>query len=202
MRPLSGLLKSISRIKVKKIKGYTEQEVIDLLLSIIDRLAPKYIFGIYDVEDIKQEAFLIGMEWLKSYKNQAALGAYLYTVLKSKLHNFKRDNTTTHNISCSYCTKFNENCESCANRKANQDAKYNLLYPIDISRVREDGERNLQINDYNEEVDEKELLRKVDTELPKEYRKDYLKIMGGLYVSKKRRMEIELKILNIVGEND
>lgn len=186
--------------KKRTIKGYTEDEVLKIITGVAKRLAPKFIFGIHDKDDIKQEALIIGLKALEKYKEQAPLEAYLYTVIKSKLQTFKRDNSIRYGVSCSYCVRFDPQCESCLSRQANEQGKYNLLYPLDISRVRAEGEKSLESDDVVDEVDEKELFRKIDTELPADMRQDYLRIRDGIYVSKKRRSEIELKIYTILGE--
>ena len=42
-------------------QGLTEDEVVGVITKIARRLAPKFTFASYDVEDIEQEAFLIGI---------------------------------------------------------------------------------------------------------------------------------------------
>jgi len=185
---------------MKTIKGYSEDEVLKIITNVARRLAVKFVFGIYDKDDIRQEAIIIGLTSLDKYKEQAPLEAYLYTVIKSKLQTFKRDNSIRYDVSCSYCIRFDPECDSCLRRKENEQGKYNLLYPLDISRVRAEGEKGLQSNDVVDDVDEKELFRKIDIELPADMRQDYLRIRDGIYVSKKRRTEIELKIFTILGD--
>lgn len=185
---------------MKKIKGYSEDEILKVITSVAKRLATRFVFGIHDKDDIHQEAMIIGLKAIEKYKEQAPLEAYLYTVIKSKLQTFKRDNSVRYDVTCSYCTRFEPSCESCVRRKENEQGKYNLLYPIDISRVRADGESSLESDDAVDEVDEKELFRKIDIELPADMRSDYLRIRDGMYISKKRRTEIELKIYTILGD--
>ena len=48
-------------------KGLTEDEVVGVITKIARRLAPKFTFASYDVEDIEQEAFLIGIAGLEKY---------------------------------------------------------------------------------------------------------------------------------------
>ena len=45
-------------------KGMTEQEVIDQIEVVCNRIAAKYTFYGYTADDIKQEAFIICMEAL------------------------------------------------------------------------------------------------------------------------------------------
>ena len=39
-------------------EGLNEQTVVDVITKISRRLAPKFVFAGYEVEDIQQEAFL------------------------------------------------------------------------------------------------------------------------------------------------
>ena len=41
-------------------------EIID---KVINRTAPKYTFGFYEVDDIKQESFIICLDAMKNYDN-------------------------------------------------------------------------------------------------------------------------------------
>ena len=48
-------------------KGMTEQQVIDQINIVCNRIAPRYTFYGYTVDDIKQESFIIFMEALNRY---------------------------------------------------------------------------------------------------------------------------------------
>ena len=45
----------------------TEAEVLATMTRVVDRIAHKYRFGYFDIEDIKQEAFIIAMEAMERY---------------------------------------------------------------------------------------------------------------------------------------
>ena len=46
-------------------KGMTEDQVVNQINKVCDRIAPRYTFYGYTVDDIKQEAFIICMEALQ-----------------------------------------------------------------------------------------------------------------------------------------
>ena len=48
-------------------QGVDQQHAIEVIMKISKRLAPKFTFASYDVEDIQQEAFLIGIAGLEKY---------------------------------------------------------------------------------------------------------------------------------------
>jgi DNA-directed RNA polymerase specialized sigma24 family protein len=70
----------------------TEQQVIDQIKIVVNRIAPKYTFNTYDVDDIKQEAFIICMDALERYDNKRPLENFLSVHLSNRLKNFVRDN--------------------------------------------------------------------------------------------------------------
>lgn len=73
-------------------KNMTEKEVMDQMMVVIDRTAAKYTFYGYDVEDIKQEAFIICMDALERYDEKRPLENFLAVHLSNRLKNFIRDN--------------------------------------------------------------------------------------------------------------
>ncbi len=78
----------------------SEQAVLDTIQLIIGRIAPKYTFHGYDVDDIKQEAFLICVDALDRYDPSRPLENFLSVNLSNRLKNFVRDNnyTKSHDI--------------------------------------------------------------------------------------------------------
>ena len=70
----------------------TEQEVIDQIQIVVDRIAPKYTFYGYQRTDLIQEAFIICMEALPRYDEKRPLENFLSVHLSNRLKNFVRDN--------------------------------------------------------------------------------------------------------------
>ena len=70
----------------------TEQEVIDQIQIVVDRIAPKYTFYGYQRTDLIQEAFIICMEALPRYDETRPLENFLSVHLSNRLKNFVRDN--------------------------------------------------------------------------------------------------------------
>ncbi len=76
------------------------------------------------------------------------------------------------------------------------------MQPIDIDSVRQEGETNMFFTvDMTENLSNKEIIRIIDRELGMSYRKDYLRMVDGVYVSKARRDEVKEEILRILKEN-
>lgn len=157
-------------------KNMTEQELIDQIQIVVDRISPKYTFSGYDIDDIKQEAFMICMDALKRYDQKRPLENFLAVHLSNRLKNFVRDNFYT---------------------KDEADKK-KVLAPQQLSY--EDYVPEDYFDDDNH-IDAKDMQKIIDKFLPVEHRADYLKILSDVYVPKKRRNEVISIIKNILSEN-
>lgn len=59
--------------------------------KVIDRIAPKYTFSIYSLDDIKQESFIICMEVMDKYDESRPLENFISKHLSNRLKTLKRD---------------------------------------------------------------------------------------------------------------
>ena len=161
-------------------KGMTEQQVIDTITLVCDRIAPRYTFYGYTVTDMKQESFIICMEALNRYEEGRPLENFLSVNLSNRLKNFVRDN---HFLG-------NDNTER---QKVYQPAQ--LEYEDGI--VDEEGKYSISYND----IENKDIVDLVNKYLPAQVRMDYLKIINDVYVTNQRREEIIDMILEILEEH-
>lgn len=148
-------------------KKMTEQEVINQIHVVINRIAPKYTFNGYDVDDIKQEAFIICMDALKRYDNKRPLENFLSVHLSNRLKNFIRDN---------YYVK-------------DEEEKKKVLKPKSLSSEDFIPQSPSRVN-IDDLLDAKSIQKLLDKHLPSSYRSDYLKLINEVYVPKKRREEL------------
>ena len=162
----------------------SEQEVISTITKVARKLAPKYVFASYEVEDIEQEAFLMGVEGLKRYDTSKPLENFMYTHINNRLKNFKRDNYYRFDY---------------GNAQKIQDRKKSILEPVDISAL-----YCVSIDD--ETVDNahlSEMLDLIDRTLPADLRSDYLKLRTNSPLPKGRKAIIIQAIEDIInGEFD
>jgi DNA-directed RNA polymerase specialized sigma subunit len=180
--------------------GYSEQEVINIIDKIMSSIARKYSFGVYGVDDIKQEGFILAMDALTRYNGSAPLENFLRIHLNNRLKDFKRDNSFRINSHCTKCATFNSECDSCCKRQQTQDIKKNLLNPIDIQVINDD-QNTVYEGSLIDTLEMVEIVDRINRRLPVEYRQDYLRVKEGLYVSKSRRLEIEVIISKIIDED-
>ena len=169
----------------------TETEVLAIMTTVVNRIAHKYRFGYYDIEDIKQEAFIIAMEAMDRYDEGRPLENFLAVHISNRLKNFKRDNFFRPDYVPPSGKITNDN-----------NTKRFLMEPLDIDNIRDEHERNMRGEEnIVDELAQKELMNIVDTYLDMGLRSDYLRILHGVYVPKPRREQIYEAIMQILREH-
>lgn len=157
-------------------KGMTHEQTIDQITIVINRIAPKYTFRDYDVEDIKQEAFMICMDALDRYDTNRPLENFLSVHLSNRLKNFVRDN---------YFVKDDED-------------KKKVLAP---KQLPQDDQIVQKENNIDMTIDTDNIKAIIDKFLPVELRSDYLKFAAEAYIPKKRKLHLIEIIREILKEN-
>lgn len=157
-------------------KGMTETQVTEQISIVINRIAPKYTFSGYEIDDIKQEAFMICMDALTRYDTSRPLENFLSVHLSNRLKNFVRDNYFT----------------------SSDQEKKKILAPKQLS-----NDDNIIDNEIDQDIsiDNKEIRKIIDKFLPFDYRSDYLKFVNDVSIPKKRKIQLFLVIKNILEEN-
>lgn len=144
--------------------------------------APKYKIPGYDTDDIAQEAFIMALDCLKSYKEDIGpFENYLSKHLYYRLRTFVRDKTLNDSIY--------------------KDNKKQVMCPLDISLISAEDENALVSKDnVMENVETEEILKKIDEYLPVSLRKDYLKMKAGVKVNRGRATKIKQFIYSLLRE--
>jgi len=161
----------------------SEQEVVSVITKVCKKLAPKYVFASYEVEDIEQEAFLMGVEGLDRYDSNKPLENFMYAHINNRLKNFKRDNYYRFDY---------------GNAQKIQDRKKSILEPVDISAL-------YSVCTSDETVDNAhlaEILDLIDRKLPSDLRSDYLKLRTNSPLPKGRKAMIIQAIEDIINPNE
>jgi DNA-directed RNA polymerase specialized sigma24 family protein len=154
----------------------TEEEVMNEITIVIDRISHKYTFYGYEVDDIKQEAFIMCVDAMERYDPSRPLENFLSVHLSNRLKNFVRDNHFT---------------------KDEADKK-RIVMPGQLNYE----DRLVDQRSYdNESIDYQQMSLILDLKLPASVRSDYLKIMHDAHVSKKRRAEVLSLIKEIMEEH-
>lgn len=164
-------------------KGMNETEVIETILKISKKLAHKYTFASYEVEDIEQEAFLIGIAGLDKYDQVRPLDNFMYVHINNRLKTFKRDNYYR--------------LEHGAAEKI-QKSKKDILEPLDIQEL-----YHIATGDtISEDAEISEILQRIDDRLPSSMRGDYLKLKNNSSLPKSRKAKVVSFIQDIIEEGE
>ena len=164
---------------MKLPKGMTDQEVVDQIEKVCNRIAPRYTFYGYTLDDIKQEAFIICMEALSRYDNKRPLENFLSVNLSNRLKNFVRDNHFIHTDDLD---------------------RVRVLKPAQLDHEN----AVVDANDNNityDSIEFKNMADIVDVKIPASLRLDYLRMINDVYITKQRREEIIETINEILQES-
>ena len=156
-------------------KNMTHQEVIDQINIVVNRISARYTFHGYELDDIKQEAFIICMDAMDRYDPTRPLENFLSVHLSNRLKNFVRDN---------YYTK-------------DQEDKKRVIKPSSLSY---EDTIPTYADEIDDNIDAAAFQKIIDQKLPAEHRADYLKIINDVYVPKKRREEVIAIIKELLDE--
>jgi RNA polymerase sigma factor (sigma-70 family) len=185
-------------------KGYTEEQVIKIITDITDKIAEQFAFGYYDADDIKQEAFIMAMKALNSFKpSRGELGGFLATHIRNRLLNLRRDKLIRHQNSppCTCCTcaetckkKFSDECDIYSKWKKRNALKRTLMEPVHTDLFEdenfcEEQNDNLELTDMVDEINEK---------LPSKFRGDYRRLLDGSPMSYNKKQQIIQMIKEIL----
>lgn len=196
----------------KTKKQIDEKDLILAIDNISKKLAYKFRFGYHNVEDMQQQISIFAIEGLEKYDYERPLENFLWTHVRNRLYNFKRDNYQRPDRPCNTCefldrssgdelnncTKFcdKNDCELYKNWLQRNSVKKNLMYLNTVENLRDYAGKSSSANGDN-----KELFRILDEELTDEARTTYLKIKFGSVVYKKETDHLIKKIKEILKDD-
>jgi hypothetical protein len=198
--------------------GITEQEFVDIVNSIANKLCSKFKFGYYSAEDIRQECFIQAIDGLERYDSSRPLNNFLWTHIKNRLCNLKRDKYFRLEKPCNkcpynaYCAK-DDSCSAYDNKMdctlynvwyTKNTAKQNIMNPIGISCVNDENEHNINKNndDVFNGIAAKEIIEIIDQNISISMRKFWLQKKAGINISKKNHSILIEEIHCILEENN
>ena len=200
--------------KKKKIpkKQVDESELLKVIDIITKKLAYKFKFGYHDIEDMKQQISIFALEGLKNYDHKRPLENFLWTHVRNRLFNYKRDNYQRPDKPCYSCPLFDKasscckkysnknDCELYYNWSLRNDSKKNLMHLITIDEIKDYS--NVFLNKKLVSLENKEIIKILDMELSGEFRSTYLKIKNGTKTSKSDRDKLLSKVQEILWQKN
>ena len=196
--------------KRKKIK---EEDFLQAVENISKKLIYKFKFGYHEIEDMKQQAAIFALEGLENYDNKRPLENFLWTHVRNRLFNFKRDNYFRPDNVCVGCAffdpKFKKSSNQCSKFSNKNDCsiysqwsdrnaiKKNIMQPTNIEHSDTDLKSSNNIFDF---ISNNELLLIIEDKIHIKYRETYLRLKGGSKVSKQDLKKLQDHISEILQE--
>ena len=105
------------KIKKPKLpKGVSQEDFLTALDNITKRLASKFRFAYHSIDDMKQQAAIFALEGLKNYDTSRPLENFLWTHVRNRLFNYKRNNYQRPDNPCITCPFFDKHLQNSNNQ--------------------------------------------------------------------------------------
>ena len=185
--------------KTKLPNNISEEEFILAINNVTKKLGHKFKFGYHSFEDMKQQATIFALECLGRYDSSRPLENFLWTHVRNRLFNYKRDNYQRPDKPCLKCEYYDpqlkcstNNCAKFCNKsdcelyrlwESRNSNKKNLMTPQHI-----EDNSSFSVNDnFISNIANQEIIDIIDKNIPVSDRENYLKLKNGV---KMTRIEI------------
>lgn len=196
----------------KENKQVSEEDLLEAIAIISKKLAYTFRFGYHQVEDMQQQISIFAIEGLEKYDHVRPLENFLWTHVRNRLFNFKRDNYQRPDKPCTSCPFFKPNqadkdsdcseytdklsCDLYASWYSRNNIKKNLMYFNTIEELKE-YLPNYKNQSNNHE--HSELISMLEESLFDEHREIYIKLKHGNKVYKHELNKLAIKIGEIIN---
>ena len=196
--------------------GVSEQEFLTVLDNISKRLGHKFKFGYHSFDDMKQQAAIFALEGLQKYDNSRPLENFLWTHVRNRLFNYKRDNYQRPDKPClscplydphckkstSQCEDFHnkEDCELYSSWSSRNNNKKNIMKPIGMEDLKENY-KNSTTHDIVDTIFNQQIIDLLDQHIPSQYRETYLRLKYGEKIYKSDMNKLYIVIQQILTDH-
>jgi len=180
-----------------------EAEFLRIIDTISKKLAYRFKFGYHNFDDMKQQISIFALEGLKNYDHKRPLENFLWTHIRNRLFNYKRDNYQRPDKPClscplyknSTCTKYSNklDCDLYFNWSKRNDNKKNLMHLTTIDEIKDYG--NIFIDNH---IENNEIINLIEQNINGEERSTYLRLKGGNKINKSDMLKLINKIKEII----
>lgn len=211
------------KIKIPKIpkkpplpNGVSEQEFLTVLDNISKRLGHKFKFGYHSFDDMKQQAAIFALEGLQKYDKSRPLENFLWTHVRNRLFNYKRDNYQRPDKPCltcplydPHCKKSTSQCEDFHNKEdcdlysswsLRNNNKKNIMKPIGIEDLKENYKHSNN-HDIVDTIFNQQIIDLLDQHIPAQHRETYLRLKYGEKVYKSDMNKLYIIIQQILTDH-
>ena len=162
---------------------------------------------------MRQQARLFAWEGLDNYDGIRPLENFLWTHVRNRLYNFKRNNFGRPDKPCDMCPFFDisftnskgygckaydnhEECDLYTGWLNRNTAKKNIMNTAQL-------DQEIKGKDHIEDaIDKKYIFNLIDKEIPVQHREDWIRLINNLKLPKVRKQVIIDLVLTILKENN
>lgn len=189
----------------------SEEEFLLVLDNISRRLAHKFKFAYHSFDDMKQQAAIFALEGLEKYDRSRPLENFLWTHVRNRLFNYKRNNYQRPDKPCFSCPLFdktykcsNNQCSTYTNKKdcelyaawsKRNETKKNIIQP---SYIEDDNHHVDKSSNITDMIQNQEIINFLDANIRNEYRESYLKLKHGTKIPKQQLNKLQNHILKLM----
>lgn len=196
--------------KQKISNKVSEEEFLKVVDNISKRLANKFKFAYHSFEDMKQQAAIFALEGLEKYDNSRPLENFLWTHVRNRLFNYKRNNYQRPDKPCLTCEFFDKHCRNSSNQCSKYTDKHSCSLYSSWAKRNENKKNIIQpsyIEDYSifiqntssvDNIQNQEIINFLDTNIEIEYRESYLKLKHGVKIPKSQLIKLQNHILKLM----
>lgn len=196
----------------------TEEEVLETIENVVNRLAHKFKFGNQEIDDIKQQGRLEALKLIKKgvYNPSLPLENFLFVHVRNRLENYRRDNSKRNEPPCLQCPFYDpyyykstnqcsaflnkDHCDKWALWKTHTLTKQSIIQPLDITNINDESEDNMKIDfDVLDNINRSEIFNKINEELDVSMRADWLRMKAGVSIPRNRKEKIIEEVRRILG---
>lgn len=188
----------------------SDEEFLRVLDKISKKLVYKFKFGYHEVEDMKQQAAIFALEGLEKYDHKRPLENFLWTHVRNRLFNYKRNNYQRPDkpclscplydpqlkVSTSQCSKYSDK-ESCELYKSWSDRNTNKKNIMKPSHIDYDISNNCELTDA---ISDSEIVKFLDSNIHSDYREIYLRLKHGEKIPKQKLIKLQNHIKNLLKD--
>jgi hypothetical protein len=186
----------------------SESEFLQVLENISKRLIHKFKFGYHDIDDMKQQAAIFAIEGLEKYDNSRPLENFLWTHVRNRLFNYKRNNYQRPDKPCFNCPLYDPNFKN-SNNQCLEFSDKNNCEPYAAWSNRNENKKNIMkpsYIDYDIEqkhslehlVQNNEILNFLDENIHSDYREYYLRLKHGEKLNKNKLLKLQKHIKDLM----
>lgn len=209
----SKIIKSKKVAKPHLPNNVSEKEFIEVWEKISKKLGYKFKFGYHSHEDMKQQAAIFALEGLKNYDKSRPLENFLWTHVRNRLFNYKRDNYQRPDKPCLTCPLYDNKSKSCTEFDnvndcslydgwiKRNDTKKNIMKPVNMEVITHTP-NELSSENLFQNISNKEILDIIDKNISIKNRPIFLRVRGGSKVLKSDMKKLLNEIKKILKNND